>query len=57
MKIGDRVITNYKCDYPNEEGIVIDASKTGVCGVIQLDSGMKLLTMDYAVQQLNKSLN
>lgn len=52
MELGEKIITNSKCDYPNKKGIVIKCSENGVCGVIQLENGMKLLTMDYSVDHL-----
>lgn len=53
MKIDDRIITNNNCDYPNKVGTVVDMSETGVCLVIKLDDGLKILTMDYAVDLIN----
>jgi hypothetical protein len=47
--IGDRVLTNYNCDFPNKFGNITQVIGNGVAVVVKLDDGMNILTMSYAV--------
>jgi hypothetical protein len=62
FKIGDRVMTNNNCDYPNKSGSIIDISKesiglAGMALLIALDDGGRIITMEYAVDKIKEELS